>query len=222
MANAMAQPMPPGLPAGPGHPALLYRNGLMIAVLALRPLRQRNFLALELHRHLRQQGEGWTIKFPATETKTNIALEMPFPQVLLPALALYLEVYRPVLLDLRGPLNPDHAARPAGQHLWVSRCGTAMTDGALHKALIRHTTACFGHAVNTHLFRDCAATSLADEHPEIVRYAADLLGHKYFSTTETYYIPARQRHALRRYQDIIGRRRKAARRGPREGKDPHP
>jgi integrase len=76
--------------------------------------------------------------------------------------------------------------------------------------------------VNTHLFRDCAATSLADEHPEIARYAADLLGHRYFRTTETYYIAARQQHALRRYQTIIDRHRKAARKASRVRKGTKP
>jgi integrase/recombinase XerD len=44
-----------------------------------------------------------------------------------------------------------------------------VSTAALQKILARHTTAQFGHSVNTHLFRDCAATSVATDDPEHVR-----------------------------------------------------
>jgi hypothetical protein len=94
-----------------------------------------------------------------------MALQMAFPDVLVPALQTYLKLYRPRLMAMQGPRNPATAARPVGSHLWVSRCGTPMTEGALQKALARHTRARFGHHVNVHLFRDCLATSLADDNP---------------------------------------------------------
>jgi hypothetical protein len=59
MAEAEGLPLAGDLPAGPRHPALLFRDGLMIALLSLRPLRQRNFLGLQLHRHAESQ--GWTV-----------------------------------------------------------------------------------------------------------------------------------------------------------------
>ena len=67
----------------------------------------------------------------------------------------------------------------------------------------------FGHHVNCHLFRDCAATALAEDNPEHVRIAADLLGHRSFATTQRYYIAAGQRRALRRVQDTILEHRRA-------------
>jgi integrase len=73
----------------------------------------------------------------------------------------------------------------------------------------------FGHHVNCHLFRYCAATSLAEDNPEHVRIAADLLGHRSFATTQRYYIAAGQRRALRRVQGTILAHRRAAARGGR-------
>lgn len=54
-----------------------------------------------------------------------------------------------------------------------------------------------------HLFRDCAATSIALEDPEHVRIAAQILGHRSFATTEKYYRLARAADASRAYQAAI-------------------
>ncbi len=66
--------------------------------------------------------------------------------------------------------------------------------------------------MNCHLFRDCLATSLADDNPEAVRLAADLLGHRSFQTTAKHYIAANQKSALRRHQAGVAARRKEANR----------
>ncbi len=209
MDQAAAMPLSDDLRAGPRHPALAFRNGLMIATLAMRPLRLSNFLGLQLHRHLTWDPQGWTIAVPAAQTKTGSALSLPFPELLVAALEQYLEVYRPLLLEMRGPSNSRHPTRPAGAHLWVSRLGTAMTPAAMEKVLERHTPPRFGHYVNAHLFRDCLATSMADDDPEHVRIAADLLGHRSFQTTQAHYIQANQRVALGRVADLIQNRRRA-------------
>ena len=211
MRQAETLPLSANMTAGPMHPALLYRDGLLIALLAMRPLRQRNMLGLQIGHSLRRDGEGWEIRIPAQESKTHMALNMAFPTVLLPALETYLAIYRPLLLAMRGPIAPNNVAQPAGFHLWVTRCGTAMSAGSLQKALARHTKRRFGHHVNVHLFRDCAASSLAEDDPLHVELAAELLGHRSFQTTYNHYITATQRSALRRCQANIINRRKSAR-----------
>ena len=40
-----------------------------------------------------------------------------------------------------------------------------MSEEVFYKGLRKRTTARFGHTVNPHLFRDCAATSIAIEDP---------------------------------------------------------
>ena len=51
--------------------ARLYRDGLMIALLAARPLRLANLVQLTLGRELVRRGEGWWIEIPGTDTKTG-------------------------------------------------------------------------------------------------------------------------------------------------------
>jgi integrase len=155
---------------------------------------------------------SWTIAIPANESKTHMALTMAVPTVLVPALDAYLQIHRPRLLAMRAPRDPGRPWRSPGRHLWIASTGMPMTAGALQKVLRRHTRARFGHEVNCHLFRDCLATSLADENPEAVRLAADLLGHRSFRTKARHYISANQKSALRRSQATIHRHRKAARR----------
>ena len=49
--------------------AMRYRDGLMIALLAFIPLRRKNLAAIEIGRHLVQDGDGWFIIFPCEETQ---------------------------------------------------------------------------------------------------------------------------------------------------------
>ena len=70
-----------------------------------------------------------------------------------------------------------------------------MSAGTLAFHVTELTRAAFGRAVNPHLFRDCAATSLALEDPAHVRIAAQVLGHGAFSTTERHYNLARGQEA---------------------------
>lgn len=56
-----------------------YRDGLLIAALASRPLRLKNLTSLILGRTLVQRGDGWWIQIPAAETKTKIPSRNPGP-----------------------------------------------------------------------------------------------------------------------------------------------
>jgi integrase/recombinase XerD len=176
---------------------------LMIALLALRPLRQKNFLAIEIGDHLVGARPGYMLRFTGDETKDKKSFQAPFPTALEGVLARYLEHYRPILLRTRGVRNPAYPGQPAGRHLWVSKGGTTFTPGAMQKALERHTRPRFGHVVNTHLFRDCVATTIAYDDPEHIRICARILGHSHFSTTEGYYIVAKTVSAADHYHDLI-------------------
>jgi hypothetical protein len=56
-----------------------YRDGLMIACLAVRPLRLANFIGLGLGGHLQRRGTGWWLEIPAAEAKTQTRIAPPFP-----------------------------------------------------------------------------------------------------------------------------------------------
>ena len=78
-----------------------------------------------------------------------------------------------------------------------------MSAAAIFNRVAKRTKAEFGHPIGLHMFRHCAATTIAVEDPEQVLIAKDLLGHSSFSTTERYYIMAQQNSAAERYQNAM-------------------
>ena len=74
-----------------------------------------------------------------------------------------------------------------------------MTEMAIYLRVRQHTRDAFGVAINPHLFRHAAATTLAIADPENVRVAAPLLGHRTFTTTERHYQQAKSFEAHRQY-----------------------
>jgi len=190
--------------------AVRYRNGLVIAFLAYRPNRARNLTMMALGQHLVRRNDGWSLVFADTETKTGQPLDQTFPTALEPRLERYLAVYRPILLTRGGrqPAGPMTA-------LWVSQNATAMIYDSIAYWVRRNTREAFGVALSPHLFRDCAATSIAIVNPEHVRDAAGILGQSSLATAERYYNQAQGVEAGRRYHDTLavikkGSRKRAA------------
>jgi integrase/recombinase XerD len=175
----------------------VYRDGLQIALLAMRPLRRRNFAEMTLDRNLEREGQGWRIHFAAAETKTREPIDVPFPRELVPYLERYLSHYRPLLMG----------ERYRGSRLWVGYFFKPQAPHTLGINIAERTTRAFGGRVNPHLFRDSAATSIAVHDPDHVRIAAAVLGHRSFATTERYYNLATSLKAARNYQEELRRLR---------------
>jgi hypothetical protein len=68
-----------------------YRDGLMIALRALNPLRTRTVVAMRIGRHLVKTGDLWALDIPAADTKNRRPLEYPIPEQLSMRIDLYLE-----------------------------------------------------------------------------------------------------------------------------------
>jgi integrase len=182
-----------------------YRDGLIIALLAARPLRRRNFAGLVLGRHVQLVQDQWWICIPAEETKTRMAIEVPFPEALVDSLDRYLKEHRPRLLNAPVPETCDILRSGP---LWISiRTGAALSPHTLALRVAEHTGRAFGKPVNVHLFRDCAATSIALRDAEHIRIAASVLGHRRFATTERHYNLARSVEAAADYHSHLDRLR---------------
>ena len=95
--------------------AVRYRDGLIIALLAMRPLRARNFLGLILGRHLVRQDGRWWILIAASETKNRRPVEVPFPARLVDFLEHYLAAVRPMLARRHGAAAGGGGPTLAGQ-----------------------------------------------------------------------------------------------------------
>lgn len=166
----------------------------MVALLAACPLRMRNFEAIRIGEHLVKSEGGYDLRFGASETKNKRPLDVPVPEELTSRLDCYIANYRAVLL------RKNHS-----EHLWISRRGKRLAQMGIYCRIIRHTENAFGQAINPHLFRDCAATSIAIDDPDQVRIAARILGHASFASTERYYNQATMISASRRYRATLRR-----------------
>jgi integrase len=162
-------------------PAVKYRNGLIVALLAYCPMRMTNLSGIKIGEHLVRAGEGWRLIFTAAETKQGRDLEFNVPEKLNAPMDLYLSTYRPCL----AAGGSFHGT--AGQSLWVSRDGGPCSAGGLFQAIIKETKAAFGRPVNPHLFRDCAATTVAIDDPSHAYVIAPVLGHSSMDTSERHY-----------------------------------
>jgi site-specific recombinase XerD len=116
------------------------------------------------------------------------------------ALETYLTHHRPVLA---------HGSRALA--LWVGGAGQALAEHTIRQTIIGRTQAVLGVPINPHLFRDCAATTLAIEDPAHVGAAATIPGHASSRTTHKHYIQANSLAASRRHLSAPAARRRLAR-----------
>jgi integrase len=166
--------------------AIQYRDGLIIALLALIPLRSRTLTALRIDQHLVKNGDLWTLDIPAGDTKTRRALDFPVSQELSARIDLYLEQFRS-----RVPGADKHTG------LWPSNKRRPMCANAIYLAVRDRTKKALGFGVNLHRFRHAAGSFWSSRDPVNVRGVKDLLGHASFGTTEKHYIMAQSRLAGR-------------------------
>ncbi len=175
--------------------AVLYRDGLLIAFLALCPLRLRNAQALRDGHHL-NLGEGSNrLSIPAEEMKTRKRdFEVTLPQELIDRLRRYMSNFRPILAWRQGT---DETA------LWLTTRGTIMTPYTLADRIKRIVWARKGIKFSTHMFRHSAATFIAEVAPDQALIATGVLGHTKFRITKKHYIRGQQIKAVHSYQDEV-------------------
>lgn len=172
--------------------ALQYRDGLIIALLALIPLRRRTLAALRIGKHVVRTGQLWALEIPAEDTKTQRALDYPVSPKLSECIDVYLSTFR-----CRIPGADTHDG------LWASDQGRPMDHGSIYAAVRKRTREALGFGVNLHRFRHAAATLWSTQDPANVRGAKDLLGQASFQTTERHYIMAQSRLAGRALARVV-------------------
>lgn len=174
------------------------RDCLIIALMAARPLRMKNFCELELGHTLLSTCAGWWIDVPGSETKTSQPIAFPVPDYLAPYLSWYIEHLRPVF-----EAKERSKSLKASNRLWLNYNGGPLTAHATYHRFILLTTDWFGTPINPHLFRDCAATTLSTRCVADAFTAAPLLGHRSFATTQKHYIRANQLEASRQINAVL-------------------
>lgn len=172
------------------------RDGAMIAMLALMPMRRRAFASLELGQSIHLLPEEIVVALPEELTKTGVAWEAPVPDQVAPALRRYIGEVRPWLMARSGA---DH------DHLWVGDRGRPYNLDFFGARLAELTQRLTGVRVPPHFFRDAAATTLSRLSPEAARLIRPVLAHSGFRTAERHYIHAQGIEAARDYAALIGR-----------------
>ena len=183
--------------------ALMYRDGLMVALLIRRPFRIKNFYSLSVGTNFLIEDAGITFDFQACEMKSKRSMTVPFPANLLPHLKRYIDHYRPILLttSAKAKVVQPHSSRIDA--LWVSRDGTALTQGPLRVAIKKRTEQEFGLRIPPHWFRDAAVTTLIRDKPESAKITGAILGHTDHTIVQKHYNQSQMIHASRiHYKNI--------------------
>ena len=175
-----------------------YRDGLMIALLASRPIRRKNLAQIEIGQHLQRTGDVYWLFFDAQDMKNRRSLEFPLPRQLTLRLQHYMDDVRPELRKQHGRWKTD-----VGRLLWVGEGGSEMKEGRISTRICQRTEERFGHPINPHLFRDATATSIAELDPKHVEMIRAILGHASLATSEAHYNHAGSLEAARRLQDAV-------------------
>jgi integrase/recombinase XerD len=165
-----------------------YRDGLLLALLSLWPIRRRSVAALTVNGHLEFDDAGVNILLHPNDTKAKRAESLRVPEQFVPYLMHYLKTIRPVLLG-----------RCEDNGFWVSSRGGALVAGRLYDIVRARVTAQFGKVMGLHDFRRSAATFLAMEFPEKIGLIPGVLQHASPEVKDRHYNLARWAKAGQRF-----------------------
>lgn len=154
--------------------ALAYRNGLMITLLALCPIRLKNFASLKLNTNFIRIGADWCIALSARETKERRPDERPIPLFLTQYINAYLDVFRP-------------AFGYAGKELWVGLYGKPLSYLGVERIVIETTRQTLGIPISPHGFRTCGASTASMHGGASPNLASALLNHRDPKITQEHY-----------------------------------
>lgn len=172
--------------------ALLFRDGLIVALLAADPLRLANSTAQEIGRTIIKDGTAWSIHIPPEETKARRLHLAILPDWSGRCIDRYVQHYRTFLLNAEST-----------NRLWLSQDGRPLTADGLYRLVCKRTLEAFGKRINPHLFRSCLATSTAVHHGAHIGLAMTVLDHTSTEVTERYYNQAKMIDAVRAYQELL-------------------
>jgi integrase len=182
--------------------ALRAQSALGVELLLMASLRIGNLAALDLDRNIIRNGrrgrEVVHLAIPAEDVKNSVAIEAELTPETVGLLDLYLERYRPLLLDGSSPwLFPGQGAKAKSRH----------TLGLQVKKFIKRKC---GLEVNVHLFRHIGAKLYLDAYPGAYGLIQRVHGHRSSETTTRYYCGTENVAAMRHFDKHILRLREQA------------
>jgi integrase/recombinase XerD len=190
------------LPPSDGHKQreIQYRDGLLLALRTIWPIRRRGLAALTVSRHLEFDDAGVNILLYPSDAKEKRAESVRVPEQLLPYLMRYLKEIRPVLLG-----------RSCHDGFWASYQGRPLDAGRLYDIVRARVLAKFGKDMCLHDFRRAAATFLAMDAPEMIGLIPGVLQHASPDVGDQHYNLSRSMQAGRRFAAHLANARKRLR-----------
>jgi integrase/recombinase XerD len=173
-----------------------YRDGMMIALLSLWPIRRRSLTCLTLSHLRRLDDTRFVIALRPEDTKSKRQENFVTPDLLSDYLHRYLAAVRPRLLGIKKC-----------DALWVSCRGTPLSSSAIYNIVRDHVAREFGREMGLHDFRRAAATFIATDQPEKVGLIPGVLQHASPDVGEKHYNLARSTEASRRFNAVVLERR---------------
>ena len=171
--------------------ARLVRNGLMLALLALCPIRLKNFAALEIGRSIVKVDGVWWIVLSASETKGKRPDEREIEDYIGEAIDKYVNTYRLA------------RSKDRGSALWLAMSGDQMAEYSVREVITETTRSTLGVAINPHMFRTNAATTAAIHAGNRPHLGSALLQHRHPTVTQEDYNRATGISASRAYRSVL-------------------
>jgi hypothetical protein len=168
--------------------ALLFRDGLMLCILASAPVRVGAFAKTTIDGHLTLEDDGIVIHYAWTETKQKREEVRYLPLELAAAIRDWMKEYRSRLVR-------DESEKA----LWLSLSGTPLTSQAISTAIADLTEhePNIGVRITAHRIRDCVVSTIAERAPAQVHISCEILQHSHDGTVRIYDQHASQIEAVR-------------------------
>jgi integrase len=170
--------------------AIKFRDGLMVALMSLCPIRLTNFANLRIGADFRYIGANWWITLPAASTKTRRGDDRMVSGLLTQSINRYVEVIRPVV-------------KPDNEQLWVGFSGRPLSYSGVQRCITKAAEDLTGIRVSPHLFRACAATTAYVLAPHLSNLPSSLLQHADPSVTQKHYNKAPAAVYAERFRKLV-------------------
>jgi integrase/recombinase XerD len=179
--------------------AMIFQDGLMIAMTTAHPVRLKNLQSTRVAVHFRRTSSGpYRWRFDTWETKNHKKIEADMPASLTLFIDRWLDHVRPSLLR-----RQDHDG------MWVTNHGDPMSRNTVYYRLCNATEEELGVRIYPHAIRHIAATSIAVSMPEKVRMTPFIL-YNDDRTAQQHYNVADQLSASCQYVQRLEVRRQQA------------
>jgi integrase len=172
--------------------ALLVQSALAIQILQMHSLRLYNLVHLNLDRHIIRSRNGIVhLAIDSDEVKNEFVIEKEFPAPTVRLLDLYLDRYRPILIEGPSPW------------LFPGANGKPKSDQRLREQVMENLKRYCGLDLNPHAYRHAGANIWLTRHPGQYGVVRLFLGHRSVETTTKFYCGLEAEAATRLYDETI-------------------